>query len=431
MMLPLYRAVTTLGAPLIHLYLAHRKARGKEDRERFGERLGRAGRPRPLGPLVWVHAASVGESLSMLPLIGRMRAEVKGLNVLVTTGTVTSARLLAERLPEGAFHQYVPVDRLSYVRRFLDHWQPDLVLWAESEFWPNLVSEPSARGIPMVLVNGRVSPRSFAGWKRSKGLIGDLLSGFTLCLGQTEADAERLRSLGAPRVKCVGNLKFAAPPLPADADELARLRAATEGRPRWLAASTHPGEEEIAGRVHQRLKAGRPGLLTTIAPRHPERGPAIAEILRTMGAEVALRSAGDAIAPGTDIYVADTVGELGLFYRLADVVFMGKSLVPLGGQNPLEAARLDCALVHGPHMTNFEDIVRRLKDADASEEVADEAGLGAAIGRLLGDDGERARRAAAAQAIATAEAGVLDALMAELSRLLVRTPGSDNGHAGA
>jgi 3-deoxy-D-manno-octulosonic-acid transferase len=429
MMLRLYRLATALGAPLIFLYLFRRKARGKEDRRRFGERLGHSGRARPAGPLVWAHAASIGESLSMLPLIERLRGERPAVNVLVTTGTVTSAGLLAERLPDGAFHQYVPVDRLRFVRRFLDHWRPDLVLWAESEFWPNLVSEPAARGIPMVLVNGRVSPRSFAGWQRWQRLIAGLLSGFALCLGQTEADAERLRRLGAPRAKCLGNLKCAVAPLPADEHELAGLAETFGDRPRWLAASTHAGEEDIAGHVHRRLKVNFPALLTIIVPRHPERGQEIAEAMRKTGLTVALRSAGDAPTPGTDIYVADTLGELGLFYRLCGIVFMGKSLVPLGGQNPLEAARLDCSLIHGPHMANFEEMVHRLRQAGASEEVADEAALALSVGRLLADDKERARRAAAAKTAAEAEAGVIDAVMMELAPFIESLSG-EKPHAG-
>ncbi|MEE9544700.1 MAG: 3-deoxy-D-manno-octulosonic acid transferase [Rhodospirillales bacterium] len=430
MMLRLYRLATALGAPLIFLYLFRRKARGKEDRRRFGERLGRSGRARPAGPLVWAHAASIGESLSMLPLIERLRGERPAVNVLVTTGTVTSAGLLAERLPDGAFHQYVPVDRLRFVRRFFDHWRPDLVLWAESEFWPNLVSEPAARGIPMVLINGRVSPRSFAGWQRWQRLIAGLLSGFALCLGQTEADAERLRRLGAPRAKCLGNLKFAVAPLPADERELAGLAEIFGDRPRWLAASTHAGEEDIAGRVHRRLKVNFPALLTIVVPRHPRRGQEIAAALRKTGLTVALRSAGDVPTPDTDIYVADTLGELGLFYRLCGIVFMGKSLVPLGGQNPLEAARLDCALIHGPHMANFEEMAHRLRQAGASEEVADEAALALSVERLLADDKERARRAAAAKTAAAAEAGVIDAVMMELAPFIESLSG-EKPHAGA
>jgi 3-deoxy-D-manno-octulosonic-acid transferase len=420
--LALYRAATWAGLPLIRLYLAYRRGRGKEDRARFGERLGIPGCARPEGPLIWAHAASVGESLALLPLIARIRILRPDAHVLMTTGTMTSARLLADRLPAGAFHQFVPVDRRAYVRRFLDHWRPDLVLWSESEFWPNLVSEPAARGIPMILVQGRVSDRSLAGWRRSPALIQKLLAGFALCLAQSEDDARRLETLGARRIVCRGNLKFAAPALPADDDELARLTAAFKARPRWLAASTHPGEEALAARVHQHLKKNHPGLLTLVVPRHPERGPAIAEELGALGLKVAQRSAAEPIVSATDIYLADTLGELGLFYRLAPLAFVGKSLVPLGGQNPLEPARLGCAVVHGPHMTNFADIVRRMTAAGASLEVADEAALAAAVDRLLTDEPARTRLAAAAQAFAAAEGGALDAAIAELKPYLEGLP---------
>ena len=430
-MLSLYRAATVLGTPLIRLYLAARMARGKEDRARFGERLGRPGLPRPYGPLVWAHAASIGESLSMVPLIERLLSERPGLRVLFTTGTVTSAGMMAERLPEGAFHQYVPVDRLSYVRRFLDHWRPDLVLWAESEFWPNLVTESAALDVPVILVNGRVSPRSFAGWRRVPGFIRRLLGGFALCLGQAEIDAERLRRLGARNAKSVGNLKFAAPPLPANQKALDLLSAALGDRPRWLAASTHPGEETLVAGVHRRLKAARPGLLTIMVPRHPERGAAIAETLRADGHSVALRSAGETIAAATDIYLADSLGELGLFFRLADVVFVGKSLVPLGGQNPIEPARLGCALIHGPHMANFEDMAARMKETGAAAEVADEAALAVAVAQLLDDEDRRRRSIEAGRAFADGEAHVLDAVMAELAPFLDALPKAGDGRANA
>ncbi len=418
MILALYRMLTTSATPMIRLYLRGRKKRGKEDKERFHERLGLPKRKRPEGALAWLHAASVGESLSMLPLVERLLAEKDGLKVMVTTGTVTSAKLMAERLPEGAFHQYIPVDLLKYVRRFLDHWRPDLALWAESEFWPNLVSETANRNIPLVLINGRISPSSHMGWQRYKSLINKLLSGFTLCLGQTEEDAWRLLSLGAHRAKCLGNLKFAAPPLPADPLELKRLEAVLKDRRRWLAASTHPGEEEMFARACVKLKKKHPGLLGIIVPRHPQRGGEIAKALRGMGLNAAQRSSDEEVSENTDIYVADTMGELGLFFRLAGIVFMGKSLVPLGGQNPLEAALLDCAILHGPHIANFREIFSRLKEDGGAEEADGEADLALKAGKLLANKKDRDRMAKAAKDFAAAEAGILDAIMAELKPLL-------------
>lgn len=418
MNLALYRAALFALWPGVRLYLAVRLRRGKEDAERFGERLGNPSLPRPAGRLVWLHAASVGESLSLLPLIDALRTRRPALSILVTTGTVTSAKLLAERLPKGVLHQYVPVDRLASVRRFLDHWRPDLVLWAESEFWPNLVSEPARRKIPMVLVNGRVSPRSFKGWRRAPSLIKELLAGFSLCLGQSEADAQRLKELGAPQARSVGNLKFAAPPLPAEATELAMLQKAFGTRPRWLAASTHPGEEEIAARIHRRLAPTQAGLLTVIAPRHPERGAEIARSLAQQGLKVARRARGEPIDAATEVYLADTLGELGLFFRLCDLVFMGKSLAGIGGQNPLEPARLGCAILHGPHVENFADITDRMDRARASRAVAGEEALADAASRLLSNPGERRRLGEAACVFASAEDDVLAATLEALAPFL-------------
>jgi 3-deoxy-D-manno-octulosonic-acid transferase len=420
MMLGLYNLTATLAAPVISLYLKRRQAQGKEDPVRFPERQGITKTTRPDGPLIWLHGASVGEAISLLPLIERLQRERTDATILMTTGTVTSARLMAEWLPEGTLHQYVPVDRLPYVRRFLDHWQPDLVLWAESEFWPNLVCEPARRGIPMVLVNGRISENSFKGWQRFQGTMAKLLSGFSLCLGQTDTDVERLSKLGAPLNKCRGNLKFAVPPLPVDEANLAALQKELAGRPLWLAASTHQGEEEIIARVHAQITKQIPGVLSIIVPRHATRGEDIAQALSVLGLNVVRRSQSDPVTVETDIYIADTMGELGLFFRLAKVAFMGKSLVPLGGQNPLEPMRLDCAVVHGPHMTNFADIVRRMGAAGASVEVSDEAGLAETVGWLLTNQEEILNLAARAKSFAEAEAHVLDDVMEELKPFLVK-----------
>jgi len=415
MILSLYRAAAVAAGPAIRLYLSLRRSQGKEDPVRFRERFGQPGQARPEGSLVWIHAASVGESLSMLPLIGRIRKDKPDWRILLTTGTVTSAAMMAERLPEGAIHQYIPVDRPGYVQKFLDHWQPELTLWAESEFWPNLISEISARRIPLVLVNGRISPSSFTGWRRFPGLIARLLSGFTLCLGQTEGDAERLSQLGAKNAQCAGNIKFAAPPLPADEGDLTAWIQGLANRPRWLAASTHAGEEAIAGDIHRTLAPDHPDLLTIIVPRHPGRGPAIKRELEASGLSCALRSINEPVVDGTDIYIADTMGELGLFFRLAEVIFMGKSLVPLGGhmggQNPLEPARLGCALLFGPNMANFAEMSARMVESGAALEVADGDALGKAVDRLLKDAGERNKMAVAVQSFAEAEAEVLDQVM--------------------
>ncbi len=291
MILGAYRGLSALAPPALRLLLKRRLARGKEDAARLGERMGIAGRPRPAGPLVWLHAASVGESLSTLPLIERVLARVPGAHVLVTTGTVTSARLMAERLPPRAFHQFVPLDAATWVARFLDHWRPDLALWIESELWPNLLRETNARGLPAVLVNARMTERSFRGWKRWPGAARGLLGAFRLVLAQNETYAGRFRALGAARVAVAGNLKYAAPPLPADQAKLEALRAAIGGRPVWLAASIHPGEEEAVADAQTRLKHAA-GALGIVVPRHPEKGAIMAAAIRARGLAATLRSAG-------------------------------------------------------------------------------------------------------------------------------------------
>jgi len=405
MILGLYRLITTLGGPLIRLYLDRRLKRGKEDPARFEERLGKPGLPRPEGGLVWLHAASVGEAVSMLPVVEALQKR-PGVTVLVTTGTVTSAAMMKDRLPEGAIHQFVPVDRVAWVRRFLDHWKPDLVLWVESEFWPNLLVETAKRKIPLVLLNGRISARSFRRWLKMRGFIRRLLSCFVLCLGQTEEDSRRLSALGAAKTACLGNLKFAAPALPADEDALAVLEAALGDRPRWLAASTHAGEESLAGRVHKALAI--PGLVTLIVPRHPNRGAEIAAELEAMGLNPTRRSLGE---PVGDLHIADTMGELGLFYRAAPLVFVGKSLAGEGGQNPLEPARLGASVLFGPHMGNFADISDRMRAIGAAKQVADEGDLVAALQQRFADPALVAREGEQAKRFASQEDGVLAAVI--------------------
>ncbi len=417
MSLLLYRAATTLIGPALSLYLAKRRKAGKEDPVRFPERLGVPGLPRPPGFLVWIHGASVGETLSAIPLIERLKAD-HGVNVLLTSGTVTSAKLAAERLPPGVIHQYVPVDRLAYVRKFLGHWQPNLALWLESEFWPNILTETAKAKTPLILVNGRISDKSLVGWKKIPRFIAAVLGNFDLCLGQSLEEVRRLLLLGAKRAECVGNIKFAAPPLPADEMELARMQAMIGARPLWLAASTHPGEEIIVGEVHQTLKAQFPDLLTISVPRHPNRLAEVEGVYKNQNLSVAVRSRNETIIPTTDVYIADTMGEMGLFFRLAEIVFMGKSLIPLGGQNPLEPARLGCAIIQGPHVGNFREISAQLLELDAAEAVNDGNGLAAALARHLADPALRQDRAQAAKNYAEAEAGVLDRLMLTLAPFL-------------
>ena len=406
-----YRYASLLASPVIGAWLVYRRSRGKEDEARFGERLGRPSLPRPDGRLVWMHGASVGESLSLLPLVARLREVRPDVHVLITSGTVTSAQLLRERLPVGVQHQFVPVDRPGAVRRFVGHWRPDLSVWVESELWPNLILETAQRGTPMLLLNGRVSRRSATRWRRAPHLSRPLLAVFDCVLAQTDADAERFRALGARNVTVQGNLKNDAPPLPADEDRVAVLKQAIGGRPCWAAASTHEGEEDAVAEAISALRRSVPNLLTILAPRHPERGEACIELLEGRGLTTARRSTGGTIATATDVYLVDTLGELGLVYRLAEVAFVGGSLAPHGGHNPLEPARLDCALVTGPHTENFAEAFAALEDAGAVSRVTGAATLAEAVRALLDDESARAARAAAAHEAARALGGGLEAAL--------------------
>jgi 3-deoxy-D-manno-octulosonic-acid transferase len=345
-----YRWGTSALSPLVPLLLRRRAARGKEDRSRLRERFGHASHPRPAGQLIWIHGASVGECNAVLPLIGALLSET-GRHILLTSGTVTSAKLMQTRLPEGASHQFAPVDTPTAVRRFLNHWRPSAAVFVDSEIWPNTLSDAHARGIPLVLVNGRMSERSFANWRRTPRLASLLLGHYSACFAQDRTSAERLSALGARKVEVSGNLKADAPPLPADCARLNELQGAIDRRPVLLAASTHPGEEETILPAHDILRREHANLLTVIVPRHPDRGSNIATL--SGGRTAKLRSEGSLPDKDTQVYVADTIGELGLFYRLVPFAFIGGSLVPHGGQNPLEAAQLGCAVLAGSNTHNF------------------------------------------------------------------------------
>ncbi len=400
----LYRAASWVSAPVAELLLRQRLKDGKEDPARMRERTGLAGRARPAGPLLWIHGASVGESLSVLPLVERFRRDNPALNVLVTTGTVTSARLMAERLPKGAIHQFIPVDHPRFVRGFLDYWKPDAAIFVESEFWPNLLVETRRRARFMALVNGRVSPKSYGEWKGKPQSIRYLLSHFDLLIAQDRQNAERLTALSGREVPSFGNLKNAAPPLPGDVREEARLLADLDGRPFWLAASTHPGEEEAIFAAHKTLKAEHPGIVTLLAPRHPERGEEIAALAAASGVAARRRSKGQKIDRQTDIYLADTLGELGLFYRLSNATFVGGSLIEKGGHNPLEPARLGCAILHGPHIFNFAETYADIRGTGGAALVRNDRDLAAAVKRLFADDKTRHAMANAARDAAKASA---------------------------
>ncbi len=401
-----YRWVGTAVYPLVWSYLALRAARGKEDRARRQERYGFPSAARPQGPLVWFHAASVGETMSVIPLIKEIHR--RGIAVVLTSGTTTSARVVAERLGDIAIHQYVPLDFKPAVSRFLDYWEPDLAIIAESEIWPMTIMELGKRHIPQILVNGRLSDRSFARWKKRPNLADAIFENLALVIAQSEADAERFSALGALPVMVSGNLKVDTDAPPVDSAVLRQYRQQIETRKTWAAISTFEGEEAAAGSVHLALKE-RNALLTIIVPRHPERCDAIEAMLVAKGLTVARRTRNDPVTPETDILLGDTVGEMGLYLRLTDVAFVGRSLFGEGGQNPIEPAMLGCAILSGGNVQNFRETYQTLAKNGSAKIVRDTEMLAKGVHYLLTNDEVRRKMIEAGQEAVHEMRGALSA----------------------
>ncbi len=403
--------------------IEERRTSGKEDPERINERFGNPVKTRPEGTLVWFHAASVGESLSILELVSRLGDLRSDLNFLITTGTVTSAAMVEVRLLDNAQHQYVPVDVRPFVRGFLDHWKPDLAVWTESELWPALMYETNASNIPMLLINARISRATHEKWRWFPGIAKSLLRRFDHVLAQDEATARYLKRLGLPkdRAEVTGTLKEGSAALPHDEAERSRFAKHLAGRPVWLAASTHEGEEAMVAAAHRQASRAAQRLLLIIAPRHPERGPEIADSLAANGWQIAVRSKGEMPDAGTEIYLADTLGEMGLWYRIAPVSFLGGSLVSIGGHNPFEPAALGSAIIHGPYIHKVSDIYERLAAVGATVEVKSVNDLVKAVGRVLSPD-KAAEMAHAAWEISSSGAEVTDRALQLLLEYLPDPP---------
>ena len=392
--LSLYRWGGVALYPIVSPYLTFRAAKGKEDRSRRRERYGYAGVPRPAGPLVWFHAASVGETNAVIPLIKEVRR--RGIAVLLTTGTITSAKVVRDRLGTDVIHQYVPLDMKPAISRFLEYWHPDLAIMAESEIWPMTILELGKRHIPQVLVNGRISDRSFPRWKRRHAVADAIFENFALVIAQSELDADRFSTLGALPVLVSGNLKVDTDAPPADSAVLRGYLDQIQGRRTWAAISTFEGEEAAAGEVHRLLKE-RTGLLTIVVPRHPQRGAGIADMLEAKGQKVARRTRGDALTPETDVFLGDTIGEMGLYLRMTEIAFVGRSLFAEGGQNPLEPAMLGCAILSGGNVQNFREAYQQLARNGSAKMVRDTEMLAKGVHYLLMNDEMRKQMIEAGQ----------------------------------
>lgn len=414
MYINIYRFITRYLGFLIDAYLLYRLSKGKEDKERFSERHGKTKTARPKGALLWFHAASIGESVSVLPLINKINSRYPNLKILVTTGTLTSAKIMANRLPKGAIHQFVPVDKFSAVKRFIDHWRPDIAFWVESELWPNLVIETARTGCKLILVNGRMSADSHANWLKYKQVSNEILSQFSLCLVQTDDDQKRYSELGAKEVIVCGNLKYDAPALPGNPQEVGDLISQLGDRISWVAASTHSGEEEIILNIHKRLKERFPDILTILVPRHPKRRRDIINLIKEQNLTYSTRSGKDKITASTDIYLVDTIGEIGTIYRASGIAFMGGSLVNHGGQNPLEPARLDCAILSGDHYHNFKEIYSEMIFHGAVTLVRSENELVENLEKIISDINLQKELAHKAHEFVESKRGILDKCLEQI-----------------
>lgn len=413
-----YRVAGSLAYPAVGPYVGWRTVRGKEERDRRRERYGYPSEIRPEGrPLVWLHAASVGESAAIMPLAQDIAAE--GIRVLMTTGTVTSATLVRERLGNTVIHQYVPLDLKPCVSRFLDHWRPDLAITAESEIWPMTVSELGKRRVPQVLVNARMSDGSFKRWKGAPALAEALLENFTQIVAQSDIDGERYHLLGARTVSVAGNLKADVAPPSVDPKALDQLRRALGPRPVWAAVSTHDGEEKLVAAAHLKIREESSRVLTVIVPRHIDRADAVERHLKSLGLNVARWSRQEVPDPTTDILLGDTIGDMGLYLRLTEVAFIGKSVASEGGQNPLEAAMLGTAILSGRYVQNFREIYQNLLRNGGAKILSEPVDLAGEVLALLRDPVQRRTMIEGARTSVGEMQGAFRRTMAALDPLLL------------
>lgn len=416
MLKQLYSSLSYLAPVILRPILNYRQSKGKESQERMRERWGIATQPRPDGKLIWLHAASVGELISLLPLIKRIGNDMPEVHTLVTTGTVTASKVMQRHMPRlqsNLAHQFAPLDVKHWVDRFIKHWNPDLGVFVESELWPNLIFSARRHRTRLMLVNARMSKRSYQRWKHISSFSNKMMSCFDVCFAQSNSVAEQLRDLGARDVRSSGNLKFAATPLPYQEDEFKSIKQMLKGRKIWVAASTHPGEERYIFEAHQQLREKDPNVLTILIPRHPHRGDEVAVLAKESGLTIARRK--DTIEKSTDIFLIDTIGEMGLFYALTPVAFIGGSFAKVGGHNPIEAALHNCALLWGSHVHNFMEVCNILSPAAIN---VTPNSLAREVLQLLDDPNRTKQLAKLAFDIVQRQSNVVDQLITEMKKLI-------------
>lgn len=406
-----YLAFSHVSGPLWRI--AHRKRlkSGKELPDRVAEKYARYDARRPPGTVLWFHALSVGESLALLPLVERALANLPDAHLILTTSTATSAAALDKAgLPDRARHVLLPIDTAAATRAFLDHWKPDIAAFAELDFWPRLMVETHARGVPMIIVNSRMPKGNFKSRRRLGGMMRDILRLFDRLLVQDAASKDRFADLGADpdRVEVVGALKAAARPLPSDEAELAALRAAIGNRPVWLAAATIAAEHPAMIEAHRIVTGTIPDALLVVAPRHVRDGDETERLSRIAFDKVARRTRDEPVTSETQVYIADTIGEMGLWYRVAPVSFVGHSLGEgLEGKNPFEAAALGSAILHGPEVSYFSESYAALTAEGAATRVGSPQALADAVLKLQSPD-TRTKMTDGAARVIDAQRGVLE-----------------------
>lgn len=418
MLQSLYKLTSMIFATRAPSYLQKRIELGKEEPLRLTERYGIASKERPEGTLLWIHAASVGESRSIIALIHALTEKHLDWHILVTTGTLSSAKIIMNELPSNAIHQFLPLDVPVWVRMFLNHWRPDAIVWVEQEIWPNMLFEVHKRQIPAILANGRLTESSFNRWLWIKWMARDLLAPFKRIYAQSSYDGQRYEKLSGREILVKGNLKYAAEPLAYNPVLLDRLKQEIGDRPVWLASSTHLGEEHVIAQAHKMVLSQHPDAILVIVPRHPDRADQIVNDLNEIDLSVARRSNKESMTDDTQVYVADTFGELGLFYRLCNIVFLGGSLMPIGGHNMIEPAQLDCAILYGPHMENFQEVKEYFEKNNASIPIKNSNELGMQVLSLMGDPIKTATFAKAASDLITKEGKVLQDILKDVEGLI-------------
>ena len=413
-----YSCIANLLAPFAFKHIKKKLIAHGTDPDRIQERLGHPTVTRPDGRLVWLHAASVGESLSVLRLIEHMGLNQPDLSFLLTSGTATSADIIARRLPPRCQHQFAPLDGRRAVRRFLNHWHPDAAIFVESELWPNMLIETDRRDIPLVLINARISDRSAKNWKRFPKTACHLMNLFKEIHTQDARTTAHLHDLGLEHAKTGRNLKSVSGPLPFNKMTFEDLRTMLGNRPLWVASSTHTGEEEIILAAHRDLLETYEDLLLILVPRHPERGDEVAKTISVHDLTYNRRTTNDMPDTQTQVYLADTLGETGLWYALSPIVFLGGSFAPVGGHNPFEPAYAGAVVVHGPLYVNFAKAYAEFAVVGGAIEVLDAPTLTKAVSRLLSDPDHLADLRTKSSVFAHAQENMLDELTEMLFQAL-------------